>query len=103
MLTIYRLQNQIPSYFLLENVRILCIAKDSHILSTKNNSVFVIFMFEILTNRYLITMPLVLNTWALISCIAPAVQHEGRTPLAYILYACVRPSIGKNGPTFCKL
>ena len=27
------------------------LAKDSHILSTKNNSVFVIFMFEILTNR----------------------------------------------------
>ena len=26
-------------------MRILCIAKDSHILSTKNNSVFVIFMF----------------------------------------------------------
>ena len=29
-------------------MRILCIAKDSHILSTKNNSVFQIFMFEIL-------------------------------------------------------
>ena len=31
-------------------MRILCNAKDSHILSTKNNNVFVIFMFEILTN-----------------------------------------------------
>ena len=32
---------QIHCYFLLKkNVRILCIAKDSHILSTKNNSVF---------------------------------------------------------------
>ena len=29
---------------------ILCSAKDSHILSTKNNSVFVILPFEILTN-----------------------------------------------------
>ena len=37
-----------PCYFVLikcEN------AKDSHIFSTKNNSVFVIFMFEIWTNR----------------------------------------------------
>ena len=31
-------------------MRALCIANDTHILSTKNNSVFVIFMFEILTN-----------------------------------------------------
>ena len=31
-------------------MRILCHANDSHILSTKNNSVFVIFTFEILTN-----------------------------------------------------
>ena len=30
-------------------MRILCSAKDSHIFSTKNNSVFVILMFEILT------------------------------------------------------
>ena len=30
-----------------KNVRIICIAKDSHILSTKNNSAFIIFMFEI--------------------------------------------------------
>ena len=44
-------------------MRILCIAKDSHILSAKNNSVFVIFMFEILTNRSL-TMSLILNNWA---------------------------------------
>ena len=29
-----------------KNVRILCTAKDSHIFSTKNNSVFVIFMFR---------------------------------------------------------
>ena len=28
-------------------MRILCSAKDSHIFSTKNNSVFVILMFEI--------------------------------------------------------
>ena len=46
-----QLHKQIHYYFLLINVRILCMAKDSHILSTKNNSVFVIFMFEILTNR----------------------------------------------------
>ena len=31
---------QIHCYFLLKNVRILCIAKDSHIFSTKNRSVF---------------------------------------------------------------
>ena len=31
-------------------MRILCLAKDSHIFSTKNNSIFVIFMFEILMN-----------------------------------------------------
>ena len=31
---------QIHCYFLLKNVRILCIAIDSHIFSTKNNSVF---------------------------------------------------------------
>ena len=30
---------------------IFCITKDSHILSTKNNRVFVIFMFKIFTNR----------------------------------------------------
>ena len=45
----------------------LCNAKDSHILSTKNNNVFVIFMFEILMNRYL-TMLLILKTgpWIII-------------------------------------
>ena len=31
---------QIHCYFLLKNVRIFCTAKDSHIFSTKNNSVF---------------------------------------------------------------
>ena len=34
------LQLQIHCYFLLKNVRIFCSAKDSHIFSTKNNSVF---------------------------------------------------------------
>ena len=38
-------------FFVEKNVRILCIAKDSHIFSAKNNSVFVILPFEILTNR----------------------------------------------------
>ena len=42
------------------------LAKDSHILSTKNNSVFVIFMFEILTNR-LLTSSLFLNNWPLVA------------------------------------
>ena len=39
--------------FCSKNVRIFCNAKDSHILPTKNNSVFVIhvFTFEILTKR----------------------------------------------------
>ena len=32
-------------YFCWKNVRIFCIAKDSHIFQTKNNSVFVILMF----------------------------------------------------------
>ena len=45
-------------------MRILCTAKDSHIFLTKNNSVFVILMFEILTKR-LLTTSLVLNNWAL--------------------------------------
>ena len=39
------------SLFLLKNVRIFCTAKDSHIFPTKNNSIFVIFMFSILTKR----------------------------------------------------
>ena len=34
-------------------MRILCIAKDSPILSTKNNSVFQVVMFVILMNRKL--------------------------------------------------
>ena len=38
--------------------------EDSHIFSTKNNGVFVIFMFEILTNCE-ITTSLVLNNWPL--------------------------------------
>ena len=50
-------------FFVEKNVRILCSAKDSHIFSTKNNSVFVILTFEILTKRYL-TTSLVLNNWA---------------------------------------
>ena len=36
-------------------MRIFCTAKDSHIFSTKNNSVFVIFTFENLTKRKLTT------------------------------------------------
>ena len=35
-------------------------AKDSHILSTENNSAFVIFKFEILAHRHL-TLSLILN------------------------------------------
>ena len=47
---------QIHSYFLLKkcenplHVRILCTAKDSHIFSTKNNSVFVTLADICLTN-----------------------------------------------------
>ena len=37
------------SHFINKN-NIVFSAKDSHILSTKNNSVFVIFMFELLPN-----------------------------------------------------
>ena len=33
-------------FFVEKNVRIFCTAKDSHIFSTKYNSVFVIFTFE---------------------------------------------------------
>ena len=41
-------------------MRIFCSAKYSHIFSTKNNKVFVIFMFEILM------MSLISNNWPLI-------------------------------------
>ena len=41
---------QIHCYFWLKNVRILCTAKDSHIFSTKNNSVFVTLADICLTN-----------------------------------------------------
>ena len=47
-------------------MRIFCIAKDSHIFSTKNHIIFVIFTFEILTKRYL-TTSLILNNWPQIS------------------------------------
>ena len=59
-------------------MRIVCIAKDSHILSTKNYRVFVIFMFEILTNREL-TMPLILNNWAQVDsakCLPPRILQK---------------------------
>ena len=48
-LTIYRLKKQIHVHcnFLLKK----CVAKHSHIFSTKNNSMFVILPFEILMNR----------------------------------------------------
>ena len=38
-------------FFVEKNLRILCSAKDSHFFFNKNNSVFVILMFEILTKR----------------------------------------------------
>ena len=38
------------SFFVEKNVRILCTAKDSHIFSTKNNSVFVTLADICLTN-----------------------------------------------------
>ena len=34
-------------------MRIFCSAKDSHLSPTKNNSVFVILTFKILTKRFL--------------------------------------------------
>ena len=37
--------------FCLRIVRIFCIAKTSHFFPTKNNSVFIILTFEILTKR----------------------------------------------------
>ena len=43
----------------------MCTAKASHIFSTKNNGVFEIFTFEILTKR-LLTTSLVLNNRALL-------------------------------------
>ena len=43
---------------------IFCIAKDSHIFPTKNNSVFVIFTFENLAKRQL-TTSLISNNWSL--------------------------------------
>ena len=41
-------------------MRIFCTAKDSHIFSTKNNSVFVIFTVKSLT-KHLLTMSLISN------------------------------------------
>ena len=55
------------------NTVIFRIAKDSHILSTTNNSVFVIFKFEILTNHYL-TISLILSNWALVCKFTPHVH-----------------------------
>ena len=40
----------IRTFFLKKKLTVLNIAKDSHIFSTKNNSVFVILPFEISTN-----------------------------------------------------
>ena len=48
---------QIHCYFLLKNVRILCSAKDSHIFSTKNNSVFVT-LADICLINYVLTISL---------------------------------------------
>ena len=48
----YIIKSTLVLFFLLKkNVRIFCSAKDSHIFSTKNISVFVIFTFENLTKR----------------------------------------------------
>ena len=47
-------------------MRIFCTAKDSHIFSTKNNSVFVIFTFENLT-KHKLTTSLILNNWPLVN------------------------------------
>ena len=41
---------QIHCYFFVEKMKILCTAKDSHIFSTKNNSVFVTLADICLTN-----------------------------------------------------
>ena len=57
-------------------MRILISAKDSHIFSTKNNSVFVILMFEILTKRKL-TTSLVLNNWVQVN--PSYVPHHEKT------------------------
>ena len=43
----------------------MCNAKDSHIFSTKNHIIFIIFMFEILMKRKLTTL-LISNNWPLI-------------------------------------
>ena len=52
----------------------------SHIFSTKINRVFVIFVFEILTNRYL-RMSLILNNWALV--FRPLYTRSQRIKLSY--------------------
>ena len=49
-------------------------AKDFHILPTKNNSVFVI-LFEILTNR-LLTMLLILNNWPVVHATTGALRNK---------------------------
>ena len=50
--------------FFIEKMRSFCSAKASHIFQQKNNGVFQILTFEILTKRYL-TTSLVLNNRAL--------------------------------------
>ena len=63
-------------------MRIFCTAKDPHIFPTKNNSVFVIFMFWILTKRLI--MSLILNNWAL-----SFVRLNGRFGEYHIQMSCI--------------
>ena len=57
--------------FLLKNVRIFCLVKDSHIFPTKNNIVFVIFTFEILTTS------LISNNGPQVTKMAHAALYQG--------------------------
>ena len=52
--------------FCWKNVRIICTAKDSHIFSAKNNSVFIMFTFKVLTKYYITTL-LISKNWPLIA------------------------------------
>ena len=70
-------------------MRIFCIAKESHIFSTKNNSIFVIFMFENLTTgpwsfRSLGAIRVIMQTCSYI--VDPLTPHSGVYRGIYYFY-----------------
>ena len=66
-------------------MRIFRNAKDSHIFSTKNNSVFVIFKFKILT-KHLLTRSLISNK-------SPDQLHVDRAADQHLCFLCIERTI----------